>query len=301
MYVPREFENAELCHNAGLWCMSAGMVENRRFWENALRLPFGQQHPGLVGIADYSFVLPIQHHADGATFMNKIEYNIFSMSSAMTCGNSFDTKFPIAILETERFIDGVTEREIVDYITWCQTVLQSGTWPMRGYRGERFSSGYRYHHMGESLAGPWIGAFAFWKGDLKAKVKTHGFKARNYGSNWICEHCSAQAKVPSLSWRNFGDRAPWRSTRVIHELYLMRPPETLSRWLSHPGPHPKCMSPINRLLTAPPALPYCSINTPMINTHCPTKCRCGFHDLHIPRAKLNINTYSKSINTHSKS
>jgi hypothetical protein len=70
---------------------------------------------------------------------------------------------------------------------------------------------------------------------LLREVKSHGFYRRNYASNSICEHCSAHAKVSTLSWRNFGDRAPWRATRFTHELYLMRPVESLSCWVRHPG------------------------------------------------------------------
>jgi hypothetical protein len=97
-------------------------------------------------------------------------------------GNSFDTKFPVAILEADRFIDGVTERQIVDYLTWCQTVLQNGVWPANGYRGEAFTDSYRWHHRGETLAGPWIGAFCLWKGDLKAKVFEEAWGSSPYAA-----------------------------------------------------------------------------------------------------------------------
>jgi hypothetical protein len=65
-----------------------GMDEMYKFWTNARRLPFGANHSGLAGDVNLSFVLPIQHHCDGAAFMNKVEYNIFSISSATTVGDS---------------------------------------------------------------------------------------------------------------------------------------------------------------------------------------------------------------------
>ena len=76
----------------------------------------------------------------------------------------------ITILESDLLVDYVTEKEVVGYLTWCQEVLQSGLWPQKGYKGEALS-GYRWQHRGESLAGPWRGAFSLWKGDLKAKVQ----------------------------------------------------------------------------------------------------------------------------------
>ena len=153
-----------------------GMNQMKQFWTNAQRSLFGQTHPALKN-ACLEFMIPIQHHCDGASFMNKVEYTIWSVSSATTRGNTFDTKMLITILESDLLVDYVTEKEVVGYLTWCQEVLQSGLWPQKGYKGEALS-GYRWQHRGESLAGPWRGAFSLWKGDLKAKVKTHGYVKR---------------------------------------------------------------------------------------------------------------------------
>ena len=52
------------------------MNQMKQFWTNAQRSLFGKTHPGLNN-ACIEFTIPVQHHCDGASFMNKIEYTIW--------------------------------------------------------------------------------------------------------------------------------------------------------------------------------------------------------------------------------
>ena len=51
-----------------------------KYWHNALNHDWGIHHPGVCDARDLKFVVPIQHHSDGAAMLNKIEYNISSVS-----------------------------------------------------------------------------------------------------------------------------------------------------------------------------------------------------------------------------
>ena len=157
---------------------SRGLVAVQEYWENARRLEWGQHHPVLNALGDSFFALPLYYHTDGATIFHGGTYNVYSSSSPFATGLSVDTKFPWAMVETGLFYDRWTEEDLQSFCNWCGEVLASGVWPSKGYEQEEFSkNSYRYR-MGlnnERLMGPWVGAFAGWKGDLEAKVTHHGF------------------------------------------------------------------------------------------------------------------------------
>jgi hypothetical protein len=90
-------------------------------------------------------------------------------------------------------------------------------------------------NAGQPLAGPYRGAFAAWKGDLKAKAKTHLLKARNAQSNFICEQCVAHKKDPYLYYTNARMDAPWRFARRTHAAFMQQNPDLLTPWAWHPG------------------------------------------------------------------
>ena len=205
------------------------------YWLNAQRNTWGREHPALQGATDLAFVIPLQHHSDGAVFQNKIEFQIYSVSSVAGVGSSYDTKMVVAIIDAAVFVDGgETDRQITDYLSWCNDVARRGVWPHKGYFGEELT-GYRLRKAGQPLAGPWRSAFAAWKGDWAARVKIHRFYGRNAQSDLVCEHCMAHKKIPMFHYTNCRPEAAWRLHRTTHSTYMRRPPHEWSPWCRHAG------------------------------------------------------------------
>ena len=50
-----------------------GMDLIKKYWENAMRQPWGQQHPALKNGHPLEFMLPLQYHYDGAKMFNGVE------------------------------------------------------------------------------------------------------------------------------------------------------------------------------------------------------------------------------------
>ena len=145
------------------------------------------------------------------------------------------TKLLLCCLETELCIPE-TEDDIVSFLSWSAGFLHAGVWPELGFNGERFANAsYRSRKAGQRLASEWSGAFSLWKGDLKAKVKTHRFRRRNWQSHFICERCCAHKLQDQLLFTDFSPSAPWRLTRLSHDGYLAAAAGLGSPWIGHPG------------------------------------------------------------------
>eukprot|EP00969_Alexandrium_andersonii_P211566 9343884-Alexandrium_andersonii.AAC.1 len=70
--------------------------------------------------ADYrASTIPIDIHGDGVETYNTFEYVCYSWSSALVHGiSSHDVQLPICIVPVEDMVPGVTDSQIISFITW---------------------------------------------------------------------------------------------------------------------------------------------------------------------------------------
>jgi len=212
----------------------------REFWEHALTLPWGRNHPALTHKPNLGTVLPLTIHLDGAEIYTSSEYWVLSFSSAVVRNcNVVDCKFPILKLPYSAIRDGdfkhKANKTMADFIAWNFEVLKRAVGPQLGFYGEPLHS-----LVGEPLMGPYSAACIGFKADLKARREAHGF-TQHYNAIRVCERCSAVQCFPSVA-RNpdllkllFSDvsaDAPWRSTRITHEEYLAKCRGASSPWYS---------------------------------------------------------------------
>eukprot|EP00959_Pyramimonas_sp_CCMP1952_P469666 9495341-Pyramimonas_sp.AAC.1 len=102
--------------------------------------------------------IPMDFHSDGVEIYSGTEFLVFSWSSAMVCDiTSYDLQMPILIIEKQKYIPGVTDVQIVNFIKWNIDVLESGNHPSLNHDGEKFdNSSFRYDRQCQPLAGGWF-------------------------------------------------------------------------------------------------------------------------------------------------
>ena len=134
--------------------------------------------------------IPMDFHSDGVEVYTGTEFLVFSWSSAVVSDiTSYDLQMPIMIIEKQKYIPGVTDVQLVNFIKWNIDVLENGNHPGLSHDGEPFERGsFREQRQGQPLAGGWLATFHAWTGDLKEKVACHRFE-KNFMSNFICELC----------------------------------------------------------------------------------------------------------------
>jgi len=145
------------------------------FWQNALRLPWGQRHPAVAGQSSHhlSRLLPLCLHLDGAEIFSNSEFYVLSFSSVMARGCSvLDAKFPVlkiphsAIQEPERKKHAM--RVMAAFVAWNFQVLQTGRGPRAGFYGEPFDvESVRASLIDKPLMGSYTAGCVGFKSDLK--------------------------------------------------------------------------------------------------------------------------------------
>ena len=180
----------------------------------------------LAAIGQLHRAVPLTFHQDGVEMFRDVEVNVWSWASALTLGNDLETKFPLCLVWEE---DMPTKKLRYDankvvrrYIDYCLQALESGVWPDVGFYGEPLRGSRR--KAGELLCGgEWQALFAGWKGDGKARKVENNFN-RGWDSTFICFECAAAAPFktapPQLHYTHVGPDAPWRLTRICHEMYM---------------------------------------------------------------------------------
>ena len=200
-----------------------GEKSARTFWERALEQEWGAKHPVLEGRRGDALgkIIPLQIHVDGAEVYNNKEYLVFSISSVLAQGSCiWDNKFvvlklPVMWIKTKSMMQLVMRR-VAAFFAWNFAVIASGRLPNTGFYGEslKFEAADDDKIMGE-----FIGAFAFFKADGKARVQAHNFTAHNYGSIFCCDGCLATNPFASvlanpvlcaLLFTHGSPSAPWR-------------------------------------------------------------------------------------------
>ena len=94
----------------------------------------------------------------------------------------------ICVVDEAKMVDRVTYDEIVDFIAWNMSVLESGVYPDRDHLNQEFTDPLRKSMAATPLTGDdpnlsYRGCFTTWLGDLKERVMAHRFE-RNYRSDF---------------------------------------------------------------------------------------------------------------------
>ena len=77
---------------------SDGYENIKVFWENALRQTWGRCHPAAVNKSRLRKTIPVVIHIDGVATYTDSEANIYSLSSALASGCTWDTKFVLCVV-----------------------------------------------------------------------------------------------------------------------------------------------------------------------------------------------------------
>ena len=77
---------------------SDGYENIKVFWENALRQTWGRCHPAAVNTSRLRKTIPVVIHIDGVATYTDSEANIYSLSSALASGCTWDTKFVLCVV-----------------------------------------------------------------------------------------------------------------------------------------------------------------------------------------------------------
>jgi hypothetical protein len=246
----------QMCHSL----YSAGFLQFRvsllgrggnpslvRFWENALRLPWGQKHPALLDpTLDTSRLIPLTLHLDGAEIYSNSEFWVLSFASVLaTDCNVFDAKFPILKIPHAQIRDPACKRKAIQlmarFVAWCFEILQHGVCPKVGMYGEPLE-GVCATLIDQPIMGGYRAACIGFKADLKGRKEANFFK-QFYGAIRVCERCRATQAFPSvlrdpakrrMLFTDMSPDAPWRTSRISHEQYVASCGD-VSPWFGVPG------------------------------------------------------------------
>jgi hypothetical protein len=201
-------------------------------WENLFRdEEVRESHPLCCDpdLAKHANItVPFNLHMDGAAMLRNFELDIWSGSSALTRGCSWDTKWLTVLIPHECTVPA-THGEVIAYWNDEFKILNTGIHPRLGRYLENFDRlSYMHKYRGKQIAGGWRAAFSGTKMDNKAKVEVNSFGRpfpRNYHSNFCCEFDAAMQGGPEpesvlLSIARTGRDAPWRNTMISTQCYL---------------------------------------------------------------------------------
>ena len=165
-------------------------------------------------------LLPIILHTDGAEFYANSEYLVFSMSSVLSDGHVWDSRFACCVLPHTSLGNDNVKRHVhecvANVLAWSLRHAASGVAPTVGYKGEPLT-GFRQTMAGQPLAHGWTACYFGYRFDEKARKETN-FLERSYQHSYVCMYCMAQ-KVhknwePELCYKNFHEHAAHRMATI---------------------------------------------------------------------------------------
>ena len=143
-----------------------------QYWENAMRLPWGQNHPLARTPENFPFAVPVAYFIDGGEFSDGSSATVTTISSiACGRGHAYDKSFLLSVLPEDRLIKDTSMKELTDFLNWCAHILLSGKMPHTGYYGEEFPmESVRFRRRGQPIAAQYVFAFSAMLCDNKQKV-----------------------------------------------------------------------------------------------------------------------------------
>ncbi|CAE7217057.1 unnamed protein product [Symbiodinium sp. KB8] len=176
--------------------------------------------------ADAAFAIPLFLHEDGVPSFKDESYSFWSWSSLSRHQSAYSRAFVVG-LPSSRVLPS-TRATICDVLAWDLANLAKGVRPTHDHRG-RVLTGNRAKLAGKAICGGYTAHFAWWKGDMEARVSAHNLMTRHYRCKLICDLCLATADR-RLSYGDFSSSALWRQLQggVSDEA-------DQSHWLPVPG------------------------------------------------------------------
>ena len=190
---------------------------------------------------DWSKLLPLVWHYDGAEVHRNSEWDIFSYRCALSHGQDIMdakhlyTAVPCSLFKGEK--KHQLHTAITALIKWDMEVCMSGLWPSKDYLGADMV-GEHASRAGLEFANGWKATLLGCNADNKARVEANQFQ-RNYMATLVCDRCLAcqpgcKKSLDLCSFYNFDANAGYKCTYFSHEGY-MRTCGTPSPWAQVPG------------------------------------------------------------------
>lgn len=184
--------------------------------------------------------VPMYIHVDGAQVgkNQNMEVDIYSVSSALSQGDAYDTKLLCAIVPTV-FMPTTEIKKLVNsqMASMFGFSFRQKVYPSKGMFDDSFKMySHRYNIRGHEIAGGWQMMAVGMKHDAKARKLCHNFD-RFWKTTCCCDMCDAQrstkAADPKMLFGNFAQTAPHMQTQITHEEYMANTdPEDVSPWLA---------------------------------------------------------------------
>ena len=127
--------------------------------------------------ADAAFAIPLFLHEDGVPSFKDESYSFWSWSSLSRHQSAYSRAFVVG-LPSSRVLPS-TRATICDVLAWDLANLAKGVRPTHDRRG-RVLTGNRAKLAGKAICGGYTAHFAWWKGDMEARVSAHNLMTRHY-------------------------------------------------------------------------------------------------------------------------
>ncbi|CAE7244625.1 unnamed protein product, partial [Symbiodinium sp. CCMP2456] len=127
-----------------------------RYWKNMQNTEWFQQHPVLASMSDTELerCIPLEFHGDDADSHRRRTFLICSFQSALTCGPTLDTIYPVYCIDNQQ-ASKWTQSELDLHLVWSIQQLQQGELFNHDAHGRPHTPPYR-NIMGEYKA-IWVG------------------------------------------------------------------------------------------------------------------------------------------------
>ena len=181
------------------------------YWDKIKESAFFKEHPGLVhGMLDKT--IPIGMHGDGGAFSKQDSLFVLTWNSLIGGGTTRASRFLMTILKKSEMVDA-TLLAVMEILAWSFNVLLTGLQPVLDLLGRPLAAaGY--------LAGTFRAALSQLRGDWEFYAELCKFPRWNEIGRMCWKCLAVGANCDPLKYSRFDRNAPWRLTRMTHELYL---------------------------------------------------------------------------------
>jgi len=164
---------------------------------------------------DLNFVVPLVVHGDDADAHRRRSFLVTTISSALTDGSVWDTKFLMYCLDNSRSTSD-TIKTLDQWVCWSLVELQLGHFldrdpfdrPYEKYSGKRKGA----------IANTYRGVLVCHKGDERYLQKVYAM-THSAVSQQVCFVCRASQSGPNL-YSLYGPSAPHRSTMMTTQDFI---------------------------------------------------------------------------------
>ena len=183
----------------------------KKYWQKIQHTEFFQKHPGLSS-EHLERTIPIGMHGDGGAFSHQDSLFVLTWNSLIGGGNTRANRYLMTILKKSEMVDA-TLPAVMEILAWSFNVMLTGLMPVLDWLGRTIeAAGY--------LAGGFRACMGQLRGDWEFFTVLCQFPKWNEKLR-MCWKCQAEGNNESeLKYSRFDRYAPWRATRLTHELYV---------------------------------------------------------------------------------